>query len=438
MIGAGALAALLIGGAAVAGWLVGGAAGQEILVISAMLGVILLLLANSYNHVWVGSRKEVQRLHEELARQQGFLRELSPLPSLEDCAAHIVAATAERLRCGRVSLMLPDDNQEYLRIAAARGLPKDVVRDTWVPIGEGVAGQVFRQDRPIHVSDVRTTPTASMLPADSWAYMSAPLLLSGMQWGTTRVGVLNVAEPIGRDDFSMEDEFVFSNLCQAASVALYNQMVIGTVKKGNVEVLETLINALEARDNYTRGHSERVSEIATAIGTRLSFRGESLEQLRTAARLHDVGKIGIPDAILAKRGPLTDEERATIRRHTDIGVKILSQASFLPATMEAVRGHHERLDGRGYYGLTRREIPIAARIIAVADSLDAMTSARPYRDALTLADALEELRRGRGRQFDEACVDAITQAIAAGELADLWPAASVVEAAPSPQASPAV
>lgn len=438
MIGAGALAVVLIGGAAVAGRFVGGAVGKELLVIAAMLGVIVLLVVNSYNHVWVGSRREVQRLHEELAKQQGFLRELSPLPSLEDCAAHIVKATAERLRCRRASVMLPDDNHDYLRIAAACGLPEDVVRDTCVPIGEGVAGQVFRQDRPIHVSDVRRTSAAPTFPVDSWAYMSAPLLLSGMQWGATRVGVLNVAEPIGRADFTMEDEFVFSNLCQAASVALYNQMVIGRVKKGNVEVLETLISALEARDKYTRGHSERVSEIATAIGTRLSFHGESLEQLRTAARLHDVGKIGIPDAILAKQGPLTDGERATIRRHTDIGVKILSQASFLPATMEAVRGHHERLDGRGYYGLTRREIPIAARIIAVADALDAMTSERPYRCALTLAEALAELDRGRGRQFDEACVDALGQAIAAGELTHLLPGTSALAPAPLPQALPAV
>jgi GAF domain-containing protein len=415
---AGLGAVLLAAAAAVAARLIGGGVGRTVFIAAGMIAVVLLLIINSYSNTWAKSRLQLNRLHQEIRKQQDFLKELSPLQSLQGCAEHIVQSAATRLRCRRVSLMLPDENQEYLHIAAACGLPEDIVRDTRMPIGEGVSGHVFQMNAPIHVSDARKCSLPSELAVDSFAYMSAPLLLSGMRWGAARVGVLSVTEPVARDDFTLEDEFVFSNICEAAAVALYNHMAIAKVKTGNVEILETLISALEARDNYTRGHSERVSEISLAIGRRLSLSSDSLEQLRVSARLHDIGKIGIPDAVLLKEGPLTDEERGLIRQHTDIGVRILSQASFLPGTMAAIREHHERLDGQGYYGLIRREIPIVARIIAVADAFDAMTSARPYRRPMPVAKALAEVKRCRGQQFDEACADALVRAVEAGDLGE--------------------
>jgi len=247
--------------------------------------------------------------------------------------------------------------------------------------------------------------------------MSGPLLLSGMRWGSTRLGVLSVTQPTGRGDFSIDDEFIFSNICEASAVAIYNHMAVAKVKQGNVEFLDTLVNAIEARDKYTRGHSERVSKYAVAVGLRLLLTRESLAHLHMIARLHDIGKIGIPDAILQKPGPLTDQEWRLIRRHTDIGANMLAQASLVSSAIDAIRDHHERLDGSGYpRGLTRPEIPLLARIIAVADTFDAMTTARPYRGAHPVAEAVAELKREGDRKFDPVCVDALIEALKSGEL----------------------
>jgi hypothetical protein len=415
---------LILGTAAVgvAAHLFGGATSRVVFMMTGLVTVILLLVINSYSNMQARSRLRLEQLHQELSEQHEFLKELSPLDSLQDCLEYIVKNASERLRCRRVSIMLADDDHRYLRIAAASGLPESVVASTRIPIGERISGQVFRGDRPIHVSHARSA-TASPLPADSDAFMSGPLLLSGMRWGEVRLGVLSITEPVGRSDFGIDDEFVFSNICEASAVAIYNHMAVAKIKQGNVEFLETLVNALEARDEYTRGHSERVSQYAEAIGRRLMLSDQSMAHLQTVARLHDIGKIGIPDGILQKPGPLTDEEWDAIRAHPTIAAKILAQASVISSAIDAISHHHERLDGSGYpNGLAGTQIPLLARIIGVADTFDAMTSARPYHEPYSVAETIAELQRCRGRLFDPACADAMVEAVKAGEIDDLLPA----------------
>ena len=162
-----------------------------------------------------------------------------------------------------------------------------------------------------------------------------------------------------------------------------------------------LVGAVEAKDPCTRHHSERVSEYARTLGARLGLPPSLLESLRTAAILHDVGKIGIPDAILRKPGPLTAEEYDVVKRHPDTGLRILGHASFLGAELPIIRHHHERYDGGGYPSrLVGTQIPFGARILAVADALDAMFSTRTYRKNADLAGAHRELQRCAGTQWD--------------------------------------
>ena len=175
-------------------------------------------------------------------------------------------------------------------------------------------------------------------------------------------------------------------------------------------VLSALSEAVEAKDSYTGGHVERVTGLSVALADRLGLPAEQRREVEYGALLHDVGKLSIPDAILLKPGPLTSEERRVMETHAAKGESILSKVPGLAAVGNLVRHHHERFDGAGYPdGLAGEAIPVGARIIAVADAYDAMTTDRPYRAALSHTAALTELRRVQGAQFDPALVAAFQQ-----------------------------
>jgi putative nucleotidyltransferase with HDIG domain len=177
--------------------------------------------------------------------------------------------------------------------------------------------------------------------------------------------------------------------------------------------LEALSATVDARDTYTAGHSRRVAASAVVIARELGLSGQELVVVDQAALLHDIGKIGVPDAVLLKEGPLTAAEWVVMRGHPEEGARIIERLGYLDAVVPGIRHHHERIDGRGYPGgLLGEEIPLAARIIHVADSLDAMTTKRLYREERSFEEALEEIRRGRGTDFCELCVDALERAVA--------------------------
>ena len=172
------------------------------------------------------------------------------------------------------------------------------------------------------------------------------------------------------------------------------------------EFAASLILSLESKDIYTAGHSERVADITSEIAEALDMDIRHIEYLHIAAHLHDIGKIGIPDGILLKSGPLTRAEYEVIKQHSLIGYSILKGVKGLETMAKTVKHHHERFDGKGYPdNLKGREIPLGARIIALADSFDAMTRPRPYRTAKTLQEALEEIKKNRGTQFDPEITD---------------------------------
>ncbi len=175
--------------------------------------------------------------------------------------------------------------------------------------------------------------------------------------------------------------------------------------------VENLATAVALRDTYTGEHSQRVTRFAILLGERLQLPAADLEWLRFGTPLHDIGKIGIADAILRKPGPLTPEEFEIMKTHTTAGAKIVELVPDLRPMLPIVRSHHERWDGRGYPdGLAGAAIPLPARIVAIAEAFDAMTSDTPYRQALPVAEAFAEIERQQGRQFDPKIVTAFLQA----------------------------
>ncbi len=185
------------------------------------------------------------------------------------------------------------------------------------------------------------------------------------------------------------------------------------MSRAYMQTIEILRYVVETRDSETRGHSERVSKLGASLAKEMGLALDQIVMIETAGLFHDIGKIGVPDSILLKNGPLTDEEYMQIKKHPADGEKILSTYSPFRDLLRIVREHHERVDGRGYPdGLKGDQICIGARVIAVADSFDAMVSNRKYRKGLGMDRALDELVRCKGGQFDEAVVDAMLAMIA--------------------------
>lgn len=234
----------------------------------------------------------------------------------------------------------------------------------------------------------------STLPADS-----VPIGVSDNEFGTVEASLMASAASTLAAHYRNTELFREKE-----------QLLIGVVR--------ALINAIDAKDSYTCGHSDRVAVFAKCIGEQLGLDARQCEHLYMSGLLHDLGKIGIPDHVLCKPGKLTDEEFAVIRQHPSIGHAILNHLPQLHHILPGVLHHHESVNGKGYpAGLSEQQIPLFARILAVADSYDAMTSARPYRSAMSVEKAISILTDGAGSQWDREIVDAFLKARPAIELA---------------------
>ncbi len=173
------------------------------------------------------------------------------------------------------------------------------------------------------------------------------------------------------------------------------------------DIIECLTSALEAKDNYTSGHSTRVADMAYELAKKIGVKGKELQRIHMAAHLHDIGKIGIPDRILHKKGRLLPHEFALIQQHPIIGYNTLKKSKKLSQISRIVLHHHERWDGEGYpTGIAGKKIPLGSRIIAICDTIDAMTTKRSYREAFTWEYCIQEIKANQGLQFDPELVDA--------------------------------
>ena len=226
-----------------------------------------------------------------------------------------------------------------------------------------------------------------------------------LQIESDAVGVLLAVNKFNAD-FDSYDAKLLGSIANQMSVFLANRRMYQEVEDLLMGVLYSLTESIDAKDPYTCGHSRRVSQIARRLAVGLNLPAERVQQVYLAGLLHDVGKIGIPEAILCKDGKLTDEEYEVIKQHPGIGARILQRIRNFKPIIAGVLHHHERIDGRGYPdGLAGQDIPLEGRILGLADSWDAMTSHRTYRGALSIDRAREEIQRCAGRQFDAGLVE---------------------------------
>jgi putative nucleotidyltransferase with HDIG domain len=268
---------------------------------------------------------------------------------------------------------------------------------------------VLKDRQPILVKNIDQIPWIKNKINDQCkSFISTPMLCAELSSFDVPLGVINVTNKDRNGVFSEHDLKTLSFIANTASVAIHNQQNREKLEQSYFDTISALIMTLEARDNYTKGHSVRVMRYSEAISKQMGLDASLLKIIRDAAMLHDIGKIGIRDEVLLKGGLLTPEEVEEIRKHPEISGTIVKAISSLQEVGLVVSQHHERYDGSGYPQKLKGEtIHIGARIMAVADAYDAMTSHRPYRDSLDHEKVLSELRNGSGTQFDPECVKAL-------------------------------
>jgi len=314
--------------------------------------------------------------------------------------AQLVIDEAKRLiDADNTSVMLVNEETGMLEVIAATG--KELHPGEGIKMGLGISGSVVLTGRAEIVNDVQSDSRYVQGAIRASSLMCAPLKIKDRV-----IGVIYISseEPV---QYTAEDLKLLSAIAFQAAADIENARLYDSLKETFLTTVHTLAETVEKRDPYTGGHTKRVMNYSVAIGKVLGLSDVELGKLELAAVLHDIGKIGIKDCILLKKRKLTVEEFDEIKMHTIYAEEILNHIKHLRDIVPGVKYHHERYDGNGYPEKLRgTDIDIIARIIAVADAFDAMTTDRPYRKGLSLDTALKELKRNSGTQFDPEVVRA--------------------------------
>jgi HD-GYP domain-containing protein (c-di-GMP phosphodiesterase class II) len=346
--------------------------------------------------------------------EQCWLRDLARNMSISNATANanvlaqgILAPLVDLLRAEELFLLVHEE--ETGRSGLASG---SFGQGRISPAETGTLLQSLVQKKP---SGPIVINNDSLMSGRVHSLVAVPLLSRDRPLGYI-VALNRIQHKTGRGLNLMDPEFgsVESGLLEEASILLstqtHNIRLILDSQHLALGTLQAMSRAIDARDPYTRGHSERVARLSFEIGEILGLEETACQEIYVAGILHDVGKIGVPDRVLLKAGALSDEEFNIIKQHPEIGYRIIEQLGKLHFTLPGVLYHHEHWDGQGYpQGLAGDNIPLMARIIAVADSFDAMTSSRPYRHAMPLAKACEIMDEGSGKQWDAMLVRCFQQ-----------------------------
>jgi len=309
------------------------------------------------------------------------------------------------LRAERGALFVQDENGE-LTLATARGIDQRAIDGNDFAVSRGLLQQVVASKEGVLSSNAMADPRFSGFGSVALhsirSILCVPVLFRG-----ALTGLIYVDNRIRDGLFEQSSLELLQAIAEQAAGAIEN----ARFDRMRREVIMVLANAIEARDAYTGGHVERVCRYSLATGRVLGMSAAELLELEASAILHDVGKIGVPDAVLHKPGKLTPEERTVVEGHATLGGELVAPIGVSGRVKRGVAEHHERYDGAGYpKGKKGEDIELFARIVSVADTWDAMTTNRPYRQALSVEAAAAELRRCAGSQFDPMVVEAFLKA----------------------------
>jgi len=374
--------------------------------------------------IWVAHDITDRRQADKALKQQ--LQRLAALHAIDEAIAGstnvslvlgmILEKVSSQLGAGAADILLYSPVSGVLEYASGVGFGTETLQHTRLAIGQGYAGKAAMQRQLVHIPDLRDRET-DFLRSPSFSqegfvtYFGVPLIAKGKIEG--------VLEVFHRAAFAAQPDWLdlLHALAQQAAIAIDSAKLFEDLERSNMQLgmaydatIEGWSRALDMRDKETEGHAQRVTEMTMGIARELGMGEAELVHIRRGALLHDIGKMGVPDAILLKPGPLTDDEWVLMKRHPSLAYEMLVPVEYLRPALDIPYCHHEKWDGTGYpRGLKAEQIPLAARIFAVVDVYDALTSDRPYRPAWTRERAIEHIREGAGTHFDPQVVDQFLQ-----------------------------
>ncbi|MGQ9535123.1 MAG: HD-GYP domain-containing protein, partial [bacterium] len=327
-----------------------------------------------------------------------------------------------QLRINAVGVLLLDSDGLTLQYEADYGFKTDIYKKTRLKLGEGFAGKAGLEGRRFYIPDIRESKEFKlpkiMAEEGYVAYICQPFMAKGQ--------LIGVIEIFNSEPLKPEAEWFnyLETIAQQAAIAVDNIKLFENLQRTQTELLlayESTIEgwsyAMDLRDRETEGHSQRVTEMTLRLARELGMKESELIYVKYGALLHDIGKLGVPDAILFKPDQLTDEEWLLMRKHPVYAYEMLIRIEYLKPAIDIPYCHHERWDGSGYpRGLKGEEIPLPARIFAIADTFDALSSGRPYRSAWPREKIIEYIKSQKGKQFDPKVVDAFLKVYASDYL----------------------
>ena len=351
---------------------------------------------------------DTEKVIDSLRSLHDLSKAINSTLNIDEVVEMVMERTSALMRSEKVLILLLDKEDGSLTKYSSKGFGTEEMPVETIKNVKSFDHCIVHKGTVISVADIVLADDykelIEMAPVLS-SMVFAPLEIKGEAYG-----LIGVAD--SRKNFSLMELEIFCSLGSQAAVAMENANLYRRLKESFFNTAEALAEAINSRDPYTGGHTGRVRDYSVMIATALDMAEEELESLKLAATLHDIGKIGIEDAILRKKGRLSAREEQEMRKHPEIGARILGHVEGMEACIAGVRHHHERLDGAGYPdGLKGEDIPLQARIIAIADVFDALTTDRPYKGAVDWVTASEELLKAAGTQFDPALVEIVCKKI---------------------------
>ncbi|HEY9088722.1 MAG TPA: HD domain-containing phosphohydrolase [Anaerolineaceae bacterium] len=374
------------------------------------------------------SEERTRRLQSML----GYMGRIDPALEPQQNLSTIIENASMVLGAEVCSLFLADDNDSDLVLQISSRDDHNRAVPLRVPRGKGIISYVVETGENVLVRDIQRDlrhykglDVATDLTTRS--LIAVPLVRRSIQLANGRVvssertiGGLEAINKIN-GEFDAVDLSMLENFAKQATTVLQIANLYKEADELFLDAIRALTAAIDAKDAYTQGHSQRVSDYSVAISIEMSMDSEFIHRIRIGSMLHDVGKIGIPDEILQKRGELTPAEYEMMKQHPSVGETMLSKIRTLRSELAAVMEHHERLDGSGYpRGLRGDEISMVGRIVAVADAFDAMTSDRPYRKRMSNEEAIARLQAAAGSKFDRNVVNALINVYHSNSLRQLF------------------
>lgn len=369
--------------------------------VAALAGHAALAIRNARLH------EERDRSHERQRVSERISRHLQQTLDAEVLIPLILQEVNGAIEAEAQSLWLVDRETGLLACRYATGPRAERIKKVTVPIGVGIVGSSVARQVAILVPDAQEEDLVFREADRATGFVTRSLVCVPLLRQGAAIGAIEAVNKRDGRRFTKEDLDLLETIAASAALSIENARLYADLSVSYESTLEALMGALDSRDRETEGHSRRVREYTARLALQLGLSSAEIATIRRGALIHDIGKISIPDAILNKAGPLDDEERRIMRMHPLTGYEMLFGIPSLRDELSIVLAHHERWDGTGYpFGLAGEAIPLSARLFALSDTFDAVTSDRPYRRGRTCREAIEVIAGETGRQFDPAAVSA--------------------------------